>query len=328
VPHDVYHLPSYTSLTAWHERGAAAAAYLDDGAGRRLLVPLILRDIDGVHADAVSPYGYPGVLTDQPRDAGFVHDAMAAVGAVLAERNVVTLFLRLHPLLPVNGLESAGLIVWHQTVAVDLSRTHEELRADLRKNHRRDIDKSLRDGTRVVFETTAQRRAQFEAMYNAAMVRIDAPHYYHYDSAYFERLFEDLGEHVRLATVLVDEEVAAVGLYTTCGGIVEMQLAATDPSFAARRPTKVLVHAVCRSAKDEGYRWFHLGGGRGSTEDSLFHFKAGFSSYRAGFGTLRSIILEEPYRRLAGAAGPEGDEDLRGYFPCYRRDEHAGSLPR
>lgn len=321
VPHDVYQLPAYAALAARYERGQAAAASVEDGRGRRLLVPLILREVEGDLVDAVSPYGYPGVLSDRPADGAFVADAMESVKEVLAERNVVTLFLRLHPLMPVDGLESSGLIVWHQTVAIDLSRSANDLRADMRTNHRRDVDKSLRDGTRVVFETTPSRRAEFEALYAAAMVRMQASDYYRYDSGYFERLFEDLAGYVRLATVLVDDDVAAAGVYTECGGIVEMHLAATEPYYAARRPTKVLVYAVCQTARAQGHRWLHLGGGRGSAEDSLFHFKAGFSNGRAAFGTLRSVILAEPYRRLVAAVGSDEDGDLDGYFPCYRRRE-------
>ncbi len=327
--HDVYDLPAYVSLAAWHELGEATAVYVEDEDGRRLLVPLILRTLDGDLRDAVSPYGYPGVVTDRPTDAGFVAAAMEAVRATLAEAAVVTMFLRLHPLLPVAGLDSAGTIVWRQTVAVDLGRSADEIWADTRKNHRRDIQKSLRDGAETSFDCDPKCFEEFASLYGDAMERMGASDYYRFDGAYFERLISDLSEHVRLARVLIDGNMAAAGLFTECDGIVEVHLAAADALYAAQRPTKVLVHAIRDWAKDRGDRWLHLGGGRGSTEDSLFHFKAGFSSYRAEFGTLRAVILEDAYRALVGAVAEGADaSDLTGYFPRYREATGAAANKR
>ncbi len=318
--HDIYQLPAYAELAAWQEPGEAAAAYVDDGPGRRLLVPLVLRDLDGELRDAVSPYGYPGVLTDRPTDASFVAEAMEAVKAMLAEAHVVTMFLRLHPLLQVEGLEASGTILWHQTVAVDLSHTAEQIWADTRKNHRRDITKSMRDGTQVTFEATPERYSAFQSLYAAAMEHKGASHYYCFDRAYFDRLSEDLDQYVHLATVLIDGEIAAGGLFTECNGIVEVHLAAAEGFYAPRRPTKVLVHAICSWAKERENRWVHLGGGRDSAEDSLLHFKAGFSSHRARFGTLRTVLMDGPYRARVAAHDAAADpSDLTGYFPRYRR---------
>ncbi len=49
--HDVYHLPGYAAVSARHDEGSAVAAYAED-AGRRFLLPLIIRHVKPGYRDA------------------------------------------------------------------------------------------------------------------------------------------------------------------------------------------------------------------------------------------------------------------------------------
>jgi len=80
VPHDFYHFPCYVELAARTDGGIPSAYYAEIGAGR-MLIPLLMRPLDGVAGappqalDAISPYGYAGPLIsghagDRPRGAG------------------------------------------------------------------------------------------------------------------------------------------------------------------------------------------------------------------------------------------------------------------
>ncbi len=151
--HDVYHLPRYVTLMAAYDSGSPAALYVEDGPGRRLLLPVILRDLGQGRQDAISPYGYPGPIAHRGADAEFVSAAMACAVELLAREHVVALFVRLHPLLPIDGLDAVGTLVNHgQTVVIDLSLSEEQLWREMRKNHQRDIARSRRDGCRFAFE--------------------------------------------------------------------------------------------------------------------------------------------------------------------------------
>jgi sugar O-acyltransferase (sialic acid O-acetyltransferase NeuD family) len=67
----------------------------------------------------------------------------------------------------------------------------------------------------------------------------------------------------------------------------------------------------------------HLGGGVGSREDSLFHFKMGFSDRRHMFPTWRWVVEPDAYRELCDR-GVRGNVEHRvrwtsgEYFPQYR----------
>jgi hypothetical protein len=64
---------------------------------------------------------------------------------------------------------------------------------------------------------------------------------------------------------------------------------------------------------------FHLGGGKGGRNDSLFEDKAGFSPNRHPFHTWRLVTDREAYRRLVAERRPDADPaDMTGTFPPYR----------
>lgn len=64
---------------------------------------------------------------------------------------------------------------------------------------------------------------------------------------------------------------------------------------------------------------FHVGGGVGGAKDSLFSYKAGFSSGRHPFHTWRVVTHRAAYADLLAHRGltPES-VDTSGYFPSYR----------
>src|SRR5437773_4623041 len=71
VSHDIYHLPEYVVLDARVSGGSAMAFWYSEE-DRVLLLPLIFRDVpDSGMLDVISPYGYPGPVSDaDPSDTG------------------------------------------------------------------------------------------------------------------------------------------------------------------------------------------------------------------------------------------------------------------
>jgi hypothetical protein len=317
--HDVYHLPEYAAHSARHTGGVPIALHVRDGS-RAMLLPLILRPLPGGALDATSPYGYPGPLLCGTDEVEFLEAALVVGTQELARECVVTLFVRLHPIFNEGLPRGPWTIVRHgDTVAVDLSLTSQEHWHQTRPNHRRNINRALRQGHHVVFDDDWSHGRDFVRMYGETMGRLAADAFYHFDEAYFEDLHASLGERARLVTVEVDGCISAAGIFTGSADIVQYHLSAWDISYASARPTKLMLHEVRAWAKECGYRWLHLGGGLGAADDSLLHFKAGFSPLRFPFHTLRAILREQEYRSLVHIAGQAGLDDPNGYFPAYRK---------
>jgi hypothetical protein len=319
-PHDFYHLPSYVELCARHEGGEPGALFAESDRGQ-LLLPLIVRRIPGGGLDAMSPYGYPGPLVAGTNDPGFPGAALRAGMDLLRTMGVVTVFVRLHPLLNPVAPEGVGTIVEHgETVSVDLALSEEALWAQTRLNHRRAITSATRLGWVARMDDRWEHLDAFKRLYRATMERRSAATYYFFDDAYFDDLRAALGDRLVLSVVEAGGDVAAAALFVETSGIVQYHLSGADAAFAHVQPTKLLIHFVCTWARERGDTSVHLGGGVGAQDDSLLLFKAGFSPLRHPFRTLRIVVDEGEYRRLVAVRDPTLDPDARdGFFPLYRR---------
>ncbi|MDZ7703688.1 MAG: hypothetical protein U5L04_04285 [Trueperaceae bacterium] len=128
LEHDIYHLPEYVRISA-EQTGAEARAFIARDGDALFFVPLLLRPLPealGAPAtwrDATTPYGYPCPLfsstsadTTRRLSLGGVHLRAAR------ERDIVSVFCRLHPLLssPTDALAEIGHLRHHgQTVYID-----------------------------------------------------------------------------------------------------------------------------------------------------------------------------------------------------------------
>jgi hypothetical protein len=319
VPHDFHHLPGYATLSAEHEVGTARALLVEDGP-RGMLLPLVIRPVPGGALDATSPYGYAGPLTWGDGGGAFSSGALAAGIELLREAGVVSLFIRLHPILNREPPAGIGTLVKHgETVSIDLTQSNEALWSQTRQNHRRDIVRATKAGRGAVIDEDWVHFDTFARLYRETMERLAAEDRHKFDEGYFQRLRQVLGSSLTLWVVPYDDDIAAAGLFVETSGIVQYHLSGTDARYTRDGPTKLLLHGVRVWAKDRGDVVFHLGGGVGAADDSLLHFKAGFSDQRLRFHTLRVVVDPDEYARLVTASGPGLDPaDLEGFFPLYR----------
>lgn len=318
--HDFYHRPAYVSMCAIQEGGQARALYVT-GNGKAMLLPLLIRGIPGGGFDATSPYGYPGPIGIGTDDPIFLRVALAAGVQVLRETEVVSAFVRLHPLLNPYALEGVGTFVRHgEVVTIDLTLPAEEHWAQTRLNHRRDIIRARRLGYVASMDEDWKHMESFKRLYRETMARRSATQYYFFDDAYFRRLRDALGDNLQLCVVEKDGVLAAAGLFVETSGLVQYHLSGTDEASRMVQPTKLMMHFVQGWAKARGNRVMHLGGGVGGDNDSLLQFKAGFSPLRHAFATLRIVVEETKYSALVAAHDPLLDPgDRSGFFPLYRQ---------
>ncbi|NIP77876.1 MAG: GNAT family N-acetyltransferase [Gemmatimonadetes bacterium] len=326
VPHDIYQRPEYVAVAASHEGGRPAAFYAREGEDE-FLVPLVIRALpreldppDGA-TDVITPYGYSAPVTTAPGDAHRVAAFAAAFAAVGREQGVVSAFLRLHPLLELNrdALGAHGRVRPHgETVYVELNRPDEEIWRDMRSNHRRGIRSLESDGFTASVDDWS-REEDFARLYRETMLRVDADDYYFFGPEHFRELREALAGRLHLCVVSGPEgRPAAAGLFFETDGIVQYHLGGTADEFRRSGASKLMFHAVMRWGAGAGHRVLHLGGGLGGREDSLFHFKAGFSPARASFHTVSMVFDPAAYDQLVARAHPETGDGATDFFPRYR----------
>lgn len=341
APFDFYHLPEYHALA--EEEGEGQARLFHFAAdGCTVVLPLLLRSLHSLvpsaevpsapqgqdgWRDATSVYGYPGPVCSDPN----ISEALlcrfhAALTRCLRELGVVSVFSRLHPLLPQRML-LAGLgecVPLNQTVSVDLTLTPEAQLAQYRKSHRTRINKMRRAGMTCVRDVDGRYLAEFIDIYHETMRRVGAHERYFFAPSYFCRLWQTLGSHLHLFAGLVHGRPVCAGLFLECHGILQYHLGGTVNAALQLSPMTYLLNEVSQWATQQGLRVFHLGGGTtAQPDDSLLHYKWGFSDRRHCFSIWRWVLLPEIYEALCTAkARLDQDKQLRptsaGFFPAYR----------
>lgn len=330
--YDVYHLPEYLVLNASLEKGDAYAFIAEKGPNT-FFFPLIIRPITlalcgetkPMYYDAISAYGYscPLLKSDDTTD-NFCSAALDLFLAKLQERNVVSVFSRLNPIMTCHEkLNKHGELIYHgSTISIDLGLSEEQIWRQMRRNHRNDIKKVAKKGYATIVDDDWQYWDKFLEIYNETMSRNEAEQYYYFTPQYFEQLRQALKGHIHLCVVLDQGEVASGGLFTEVNGIVQYHFSATADKYLTSGSSKALLHFMMLWEKNRGNRIMHIGGGLGANEDSLFKYKAGFSDTRHPFYTWRMISNPHYFSKLVSSweriSGKKAD-DINGFFPAYRK---------
>ena len=189
---DVYFLPEYAALYEGISGEPAFLFHYGDDQDAVMMVA-VMRSVselpfhefgpgsapDGPnYFDIATPYGYGGpvVHTRNPADEvelfqGFreaFHDHCLA-------NNIVTEFLRLHPLMqnhrPFGQVKE--LYRKNSTVWMDLRQTEDEIFQGMRKDHRRNVGKATKKGVEVVHvEINVEHLREFHRLYTTSMERL------------------------------------------------------------------------------------------------------------------------------------------------------------
>ena len=327
--YDFHQLPQYHRVAELRGEGTGQLFVYREG-GYTIALPLLLRPVDPIEPegwqDATSVYGYGGpVASHDVLPDAVMRNFQSALADELARRRVIAVFSRLHPLIaqdqilvglgdrPANG----------QTISIDLTLSDEEQRAQYNKSCRTSLRKLKEQGFVGLHDHEKRYLPEFVSVYLETMKRAGAQSSYFFDEAYFNLLTRELASASHLFVALKDGEVAAATLCTICNGIVQDHLGGTSDAFLKFSPDRLVVDTERRWAKEVGARIFHLGGGVGAQEDSVFRYKSGFSKRRHTFRTWRWVLQPDVYDELCDrAARWNASNGLHrmsaGYFPAYR----------
>lgn len=338
IAHDFYHLPGYLQLEAQRYQATPEAIIIRDG-GQVFFLPYLIRDCDRFNDsklgrsqiyDVVSPYGYPGMLVNPSgQNPGFVKECLNLTHDLWRSKNICSAFIRLHPIL--NSYIDSSLSTRDKFVAcsqgdvvvVDLSQDIAKIWQQTRGNHRTKINKLRRAGFTAQMVSIDKYLDTFIDIYQETMDRVNATSSYYFTRDYFHGLIDALGTGIHLCIVTTEERVVSAALITEFSGIVQYHLGGTSTEFLDRSPATLMLYAAIEWAKQSGNKYMNLGGGLGGSQDSLYHFKAGFSDLSKPFVTLKTIVDNEVYARLTCLRAESLGMTLsaiedNSFFPVYR----------
>ncbi|MBN8472460.1 GNAT family N-acetyltransferase [Corallococcus exiguus] len=280
--------------------GATHTLLIEDGAGRALRVPLLVRPIEGTpYQDAISPYGFPGGRMDGLSEV--VKDAVDWTGIGL-----VSLFVRDR----VSGPRCfAGGTERNEVFFIDSQRPI-AFQAEARRQMRRNTRLGYVSTCGPTREASHEEREGFKEVYRQTMVRDEAHARYFFSDAYFEDLFSSPVAWL-LTTRAPDGGIASSGVVVASDGVLHYYLGGTADAHLSRSPTK---NTVCEAMVALSVRMglpLHLGGGV-RPGDGLEQFKRSFANATSRLHTHEIICEPSVYARLSAG------QDDTGFFPAYR----------
>ena len=271
--------------------------------GAVLLAPLIVREIPGgAGRDAISPYGYPGVVSPAGPPGGPPLDHR---DVDWSPTGLVSILLRATALgpHPLAGSERGTLQVSDPS---EPRKSRMSDRQQIRRNAEAGYETEVVPGP----DADDRRRAGFRRAYEQTMVRTGASRRYFYDREWFDAALSS----PRTWLVLVDapggEEVAAASIGALSDGALHYFLSGTADEHLREAPMKNGIVAL-QELSEELDAPLNLGGGL-RPGDGLEEFKRGFANAQAPFVAHEVICDMGAYERLA--SGREAGD----FFPAYR----------
>lgn len=299
--YDFYHTWDYHFLT--HNEGEPFMFIYEENENF-IAVPFLRRRIEGTdYYDFTSVYGYVGPISNlnfENLDPDFVKRFREGFHDFLIKENIVSVFSRLHPLIPQDLLlaEIGGLYDNGRTVAIDLKIPYEDQRSQYRKDHRSKINQLRRKGFYAKEADSSTELKEFVRIYNENMERVKASPYYFFDESYFLKLLHSKDFNTILLLIYFEDQITAGSIFITSNNIMQFHLSGTNGKFLKEAPAKLMIDEATLVARDQKLDYLHLGGGLGGSEDSLFEYKSGFSNLYLNFKTWRYVVNQPIYNSL------------------------------
>ncbi len=279
--------------------GATHTLRLETDDGLELVAPLLVRQIGtGRDRDAISPYGYPGLVPASPITP------LDPAKIDFSATGLVSIFLR-------HTLDSPSLAGTTERNLVQIADP--ALPPKSRPSDRRQVRRNLEAGYELQLvpgdETTSVQRVGFLDLYEQTMRRTAAADHYFFGAAYFDRILE--AERSWLALLAAPGgSLAAASIAAASDGCLHYYLSGSADAHLRDSPMKNVVAALVGHAAELGLP-LNLGGGI-SRGDALEEFKRGFANRELPWRTSELVCDREAYERLSTG------RDSTGFFPAYR----------
>jgi len=317
--HEIYHTWYYHSL---NKEGEPILFVFLEGENF-IALPIIKREIkESSFFDMTSVYGYCGpisnndlaqcsILTKQNFKTAFLN--------FMKEERCICIFSRLNPFLNqylllenFGGIRDNG-----KTIYMDLTVPFQNQKIKYDKRLSRQI-KKLREKQYQIKEANTQIEVkEFTEMYCKNMDRLNASPNYYFDEQYFTKLLNPKLEN-KLILIYDGTELMCGALILLSKNIIRNHLSATSPKYLKESPSKLLTDEISMIGRRLGKKIFHLGGGVGGREDSLFEFKSHFSDLQIDDKVWCYINDNIVYNHLTALNGNEIKPNTK-YFPLYRK---------
>lgn len=323
--YDVYYLSGYVKPFMIHGDGEPCLLYAKGETWKAIYVFMKRKTfVDGVF-DAITPYGYGGVLFDGTYSNEDLQQFWNSFNETMKNEGIIDNFVRYHPVLgnASTAKDYTSVIDLGKTIAIDLS-SPDVIWNNMTSKKRGKIRKAEKNGIEVHHGQGMDLFREFIPIYNATMEKDDAENYYFFEMPFYEAIHEGLKDNYEMFYATLDGKIIMIAIMLYCNGQMHYHLSGSLLEYRNLEPNNLLLYKAALWGHEHGLQTLHLGGGVGSADDPLYTFKAGFnrnSDYQFSIG--KQIIDADMYNelvRMKKESNPRFDE-TSSFFPLYRSEK-------
>lgn len=323
---DLHYWPEYCGL--FRDWGEARLFIYREGSAS-VIYPFLLRKVNLIPwlkgrleedlYDITSPYGYGGPLASTKADRSILDNFYRCFSNYCERNNIITEFIRFHPLLGNHRLLEGHVEVERvsSVVYIDLTGSDEDIWSGYARNNRKNIKKAYREGLEVVLEETPAHFNDFKSIYHHTLLRNQADQFYYFNDRFYDYIHVKLKGNFIYAHTLKGDRVISTELLLYNKTYIHSFLGGTLEQFYEVRPNNILKHEVVKWAKAKGIKYFLLGGGY-RDGDGIFRYKCSFTRN----GRLDFYVGKKLHNHKAVSILEEMmtvKNSVGSYFPAYRR---------
>lgn len=329
--YDVYYLSGYTKAFKLHGDGEPALIYYHGEESRAINVVMI-RDIaddkrfentidSNSLFDITTPYGYGGFIIEGTLDSSNFEKINKEYSNYCNSNNIISEFVRFNPLLDNAKLNNEIYEVTDlgKTITIDLV-SRNQIWDDLSSKNRNVIRKAILSGVEIFWGRNLELIDKFVPLYEATMNKDEATDYYYFDIDFYKSVLVDLKYNSMFFYAVYEQKIISISIILFGNSNMHYHLSASDQEFQSLAATNMLLYEAACWGCENGYKFFHLGGGLGGKEDSLFKFKKAFNKHSEScFSIGKKIFDQEKYDKLSSVRSIEPDFNIKAsFFPLYR----------
>lgn len=298
---DVYYSEAYVRLNT--REGQDALCVVASQMDKIFILPFLRNTIhhNGVtYYDFETAYGYGGGIANIC-DVAFIQDAWLAVYDYLRVNNYICGFVRFHPLL--KNYQHVPIeihpIYDRHTIAIDLQPELESIwKEQIATSNRSDISRAERRGLTYRILDAEEGMPIFKEIYAETMHRLHADEFYYFTGDYFDAIHSAL-QKLFVGIVEYENETVAAALFMHNGHYGHYHLSGSRSEYQRLCPNNYMLWQTAKVLKEQGCKFFHLGGGTdGSEENSLYRFKQKFSHENYDFYIGKPVFQPEVYQSI------------------------------
>lgn len=327
--YDVYYLNGYTKAFKLIGDGEPILIFYEDNNIRGINV-VLKRDIsndvnfsdkikENTYFDIVTPYGYGGWIVESKKsDCSDKSQLMEEFVSWCVSNSIISEFVRFHPVL----MNHIGLDLYYDiiplgnTIFMDLS-SPEIIWQNITSKNRNVIRKAKNNGIKIYRAQNPDIYKEFKLIYDMTMKKDNADNYYFFNSDFYDSVCNDLKYNSQVFYACAENgDIAAASIIIGANGYLNYHLSGSRREYQHLAPSNLLLYEAALWGYENGYKSFHLGGGVGSKDDSLFSFKKAFNRCEPlRFHIGKKIFDTDKYNELVLM---RDNIENHSFFPEYR----------